>query len=169
MKSQSGGDPKSMTPQLEKLDKTIQGLGGSFFGQQIVDITDLILGPRLHHMEVMLKKQGVRRPPPAVWASLTAPTPGAWPAVCIRWPQMPAPGQRGGLLGRQGRTRAGMALWRERHRAVPGQDPRPPQLADHEAFRRGRGGVLGQARRHLLEAGTAALPGRPVRQHPELP
>ena len=60
--SQKGGDVKSVTPKVEALDKVIQGLGGSFFGQQIVDVTDLILGPRLHHIEVILKKQGVRAP-----------------------------------------------------------------------------------------------------------
>ena len=70
MKSQSGGDPKSMTPQIEKLDKKIQGLGGSFFGQQIVDITDLLLGPRLNAMEVMLKKQGVCPGPACRWHTM---------------------------------------------------------------------------------------------------
>lgn len=31
---------------------------------------------------------------------------------------------------------AGLAVWREGHRGVPGQNQGAPQLADHEALRR---------------------------------
>ena len=58
--AQKSGDSSKVADQLQSLDKTIQEkVGDKYFGGSYPDITDLVLGPRLHHMEVILKNSGV--------------------------------------------------------------------------------------------------------------